>query len=126
MTDPYHPLRIIQAEIRNETRTELIEVLRQIASSVEAFNLICKCLDQNPTLIDKLQNQFVAEPEYARWFQRIVHDVGLYSQNIPPCLQNLSVLDRRRRQDQMIDDARKERRQHIINEFAKQLFDKHV
>ena len=126
MTDPYHSLRIIQAEIRNETRVQLIEVLRQISSSDEHFNMICKLFDQDPTLIDNLQNQFVAEPEYARWFHRVVHDVGLYSQNIPSCLQNLSVLDRRRRQDQMIDEARKERRQHIINEFAKQLYEKYV
>ena len=126
MTDPFHSLRLIQAEIRNETRLQLIEVLRQIAPSVEHFNMISKLLDQDPILIDNLQKQFVSEPEYFCWFQQAVRDVGLLSQDLPSCLQNLTVLDRRRRQDQMINVARKERRQNIINKFAKQLFDKHV
>jgi hypothetical protein len=126
MTNPFHSLKLIQAQILNETRNQLIEVLRQIASSDEHFNIICKYLDQNPTLIENLQNKFVSEPEYSRWFQRVVHDVGLYSQDLPSCLQNLTILERRRCQDKMIDDARRRRRHNIINEFAKQLSEKHV
>ena len=126
MTDPFHSFRLIQAQIRNETRDQLIEVLQQIASSDEHFNMICKFLNKNPTLIDDLQRQFIAEPEYFRWFQRVANEVGLLSQDVPSCLQNLTVIDRRRRQDQIINVARKERKQHIINEFAKQLYEKHV
>ena len=126
MNDPFHSLRLIQTQILNETRDQLFEVLRQIATSDDNYNMICKYLDQNPTLIEDLQRQFIAEPEYLRWFQQVVHDVGLYSQNLPSCLQNLTVLDRRRQQDKMIYEARKERRQYIINEFAKQLYEKHV
>lgn len=126
MTNPFHSLRIIQAQNLNETRSQLIEVLRQIAPSVEHFNMICKLLDQDPIRIDNLQRQFVSEPEYTRWFQRVANEVGLLSQDLPSCLQNLTILERRRQQDKMIDEARRRRRHNIINEFAKQLFDKHV
>jgi len=126
MTDLFHSLRLIQTQILNETRDHLIEVLRQIATSDEHFNMICKLLDQEPTLIEDLQKQFIAEPEYFHWFQQVIHDVGLNSHNLSSCLQNLTVLDRRRQQDKMIYEARKERRQHIINEFAKQLNVKYV
>ena len=126
MTDPFHSLRIIQAQNLNETHLQLIEVLRQITPSVEHLNMICKYLDRNPTLIENLQRQFVSEPEYTRWFQRVANEVGLLSQDLPYCLQNLTILERRRQQDKMIDDARRRRRHNIINEFAKQLLDKYV
>ena len=126
MTDPFHSLRIIQAQNLNETSLQLIELLRQITSSDEHFNMICKLLDQDHILISNLQKQFVSEPEYFRWFQRVANEVGLLSQDLPYCLQNLTILERRRQQDKMIDEARKRRRHNIINEFAKQLLDKHI